>query len=45
MGKKYFMKRAIGLLVTLFLWASLAQANTSSFVVEDIRLEGLQLWF
>lgn len=37
------MKRAIGLLVTLFLWATLAQANTSSsFVIEDIRLEGLQ---
>ena len=43
MGKKYFMKRAFGLLVTLFFWASLVQANTAaSFVVEDIRLEGLQ---
>lgn len=36
------MKRGIGLLVALFFWVSFAQANTSSFVVEDIRLEGLQ---
>ena len=37
------MKRCIGLLVTLFLCVSLAQANTSSsFVIDDIRLEGLQ---
>ncbi|WP_415902053.1 outer membrane protein assembly factor BamA [Neptuniibacter sp. QD29_5] len=36
------MKRGIGLLVALFFWVSFAQANTSSFTVEDIRLEGLQ---
>jgi outer membrane protein insertion porin family len=43
MDKKYFMKRCIGLLVTFFLCASLAHANSSSsFFIEDIRLEGLQ---
>ena len=37
------MKRCIGLLVTFFLCASLAHANSSSsFFIEDIRLEGLQ---
>ncbi|MFY0676645.1 MAG: outer membrane protein assembly factor BamA [Neptuniibacter sp.] len=36
------MKRGIGFLLAFFLWASIAQANTASFVVEDIRLEGLQ---
>jgi len=37
------MKRCIGLLVTFFLCVSLAQANaSSSFVIDDIRLEGLQ---
>lgn len=41
-NKKYFMKRGIGFLVALFFWITTAQANTSSFVVEDIRLEGLQ---
>lgn len=41
-NKTYFMKRGIGFLVALFFWSSLAQANNSSFVVEDIRLEGLQ---
>lgn len=36
------MKRGIGFLLAFFLWASIAQANTASFVVEDIRIEGLQ---
>ncbi|WP_299183081.1 outer membrane protein assembly factor BamA [uncultured Neptuniibacter sp.] len=36
------MKRGIGLLVAILFWVTTAQANTSSFVVEDIRLEGLQ---
>ena len=35
------MKRGIGLLISLLLWASLAQANTA-FTIQDIRLEGLQ---
>lgn len=34
------MKRCIGIFLTLFFWMSCAQAN--SFLVEDIRLEGLQ---
>jgi outer membrane protein insertion porin family len=38
--KKHFMKRCIGIFLTLFFWMSCAQAN--SFFVEDIRLEGLQ---
>ncbi|WP_286236823.1 outer membrane protein assembly factor BamA [Neptuniibacter halophilus] len=37
------MKRGIGLLVALLFWVTAAQANSpSSFVIEDIRLEGLQ---
>lgn len=36
------MKRGIGFLVALFFWVSIAQANTSSFTVDDIRIEGLQ---
>lgn len=36
------MKRGIGFLLIFFLWASVAQANTASFTVEDIRIEGLQ---
>lgn len=36
------MKRGIGFLLAFFLWASVAQANTASFTVEDIRIEGLQ---
>lgn len=36
------MKRGIGLLIAVLLWANLAQANNASFVVEDIRIEGLQ---
>lgn len=36
------MKRGIGILLAFFLWVSTAQANTVSFVVEDIRIEGLQ---
>jgi outer membrane protein insertion porin family len=36
------MKRGIGFLLAFFLWASVAQANTAAFTVEDIRIEGLQ---
>ncbi|EAR63048.1 outer membrane protein assembly factor BamA [Neptuniibacter caesariensis] len=36
------MKRSIGLLLALVIWSSVAQANNSSFEIQDIRLEGLQ---
>lgn len=36
------MKRSIGLLLALVFWVGSAQANNSSFVIQDIRLEGLQ---
>ncbi|PIE24980.1 MAG: outer membrane protein assembly factor BamA [Neptuniibacter caesariensis] len=36
------MRRSIGLLAALLFWVATAQAGNSSFVIDDIRVEGLQ---